>query len=131
MRFSILFQLLIFIMMVPLSIPLAALFGREQVVNDLIWLYLVIVPFSYGFQGVIMLLVSALNAMHRPLHAFMWSFYRLFLFTLPAAWLGSVMYGIQGLFIGVAVGNVLGGILGYLYAIKLRRENNAQPTSRS
>jgi Na+-driven multidrug efflux pump len=123
MRFSVVFQLLIFIMMVPLSIPLAALFGQEQAVNDLIWLYLVIVPLCYGFQGIIMLLVSALNAMHRPLNAFYWSFYRLFIFTLPAAWIGSWLSGIQGLFVGVAVGNIIGGILGYLYALRLRRES--------
>lgn len=121
MRFSILFQLLIFIMMVPLSIPLAALFGREESVNDLIWLYLVIVPVSYGFQGIIMLLVSSLNAMHLPLKAFYWSFMRLFIFTLPAAWLGSILYDIQGLFAGIAIGNIVGGILGYLYALQLRK----------
>ncbi|WP_375751689.1 MATE family efflux transporter [Vibrio sp. HN007] len=122
MRFSILFQLLIFIMMVPLSIPLAALFGKEQAVNDLIWLYLIIVPVSYGFQGIIMLLISCLNAMHKPLNAFYWSVLRLFVFTLPFAWIGSLIYDIQGLFIGIAAGNILGGVLGYLYALKLRRE---------
>jgi Na+-driven multidrug efflux pump len=121
MRFSIAFQLLIFIMMVPLSIPLAALFGREESVNELIWLYLVIVPFSYGFQGIVMLLVSSLNAMHQPFQAFYWSFMRLFFFTLPAAFIGSWWFGIQGLFGGIALGNVFGGILGYLYALRLRR----------
>lgn len=122
MRFSVLFQFLIFIMMVPLSIPLAALFGQEQSVNDLIWLYLVIVPFSYGFQGIVMLLVSSLNAMHQPFAAFGWSFMRLFIFTLPAAWVGSQFWGIQGLFFGIAIGNVAGGVLGYLYALRLRHQ---------
>ncbi|WED21638.1 MATE family efflux transporter [Vibrio sp. JC009] len=123
MRFSVLFQLLIFIMMVPLSIPLAALFGQEQEVNDLIWLYLVIVPVSYGFQGIIMLLISALNAMHKSLNAFYWSVLRLFVFTIPAAWIGSELYEVQGLFVGIAVGNIVGGGLGYFYALKLRVEN--------
>ncbi len=121
MRFSILFQLLIFVMMVPLSIPLAALFGREESVNHLIWLYLIIVPLSYGFQGVMMLLISCLNAMHQPLQAFCWSFMRLFLFTLPGAWIGSSLYGIEGLFIGITAGNIAGGVLGYLYAVKLKK----------
>jgi Na+-driven multidrug efflux pump len=122
MRFSLVFQFFIFIMMIPLSIPIAALFGREEAVNDLIWLYLIIVPFSYGFQGIIMLLVSSLNAMHQPLQAFYWSFMRLFIFTLPAAWIGSWLYGIQGLFAGVLIGNMVGGVCGYLYALRLRRE---------
>lgn len=121
MRFSILFQLGIFIMMVPLSIPIAKLFSQEQAVSDLLWHYLLVVPFSYGFQGVIMMLVSSLNALHEPLKAFQWSFMRLFIFTLPCAWLGSLWMGIEGLFIGIAVGNIVGGIWGYLYAIKLRK----------
>ncbi|EOG7788745.1 MATE family efflux transporter [Vibrio fluvialis] len=121
LRFSLIFQLLVFIMMVPLSIPLAALFSQEQSVRDLLWHYLLVVPFSYGFQGVVMMLVSALNALHLPLKAFQWSFMRLFLFTLPSAWLGSTLYGIEGLFIGIALGNVLGGLSGYLYALLLRR----------
>ncbi|EKO3386941.1 MATE family efflux transporter [Vibrio fluvialis] len=121
LRFSLIFQLLVFIMMVPLSIPLAALFSQEQAVRDLLWHYLLVVPFSYGFQGVVMMLVSALNALHLPLKAFQWSFMRLFLFTLPSVWLGSTLYGIEGLFIGIALGNVLGGLSGYLYALLLRR----------
>lgn len=121
LRFSLILQLLVFIMMVPLSIPLAALFSQEQAVRDLLWHYLLVVPFSYGFQGVVMMLVSALNALHLPLKAFQWSFMRLFLFTLPSAWLGSTLYGIEGLFIGIALGNVLGGLSGYLYALLLRR----------
>ncbi|ENY6168937.1 MATE family efflux transporter [Vibrio fluvialis] len=121
LRFSLIFQLLVFIMMVPLSIPLAALFSQEQAVRDLLWHYLLVVPLSYGFQGVVMMLVSALNALHLPLKAFQWSFMRLFLFTLPSAWLGSTLYGIEGLFVGIALGNVLGGLSGYLYALLLRR----------
>ncbi|WCP66871.1 MATE family efflux transporter [Vibrio tubiashii] len=123
MRFSMVFQAGIFIMMVPLSIPLAALFSQEQTVKDLLWHYLLVVPFSYGFQGVMMMLVSGLNALHEPLKAFQWSFMRLFLFTLPCAWLGGQLYDIEGLFIGIAVGNIIGGTSGYLYALKLRSQH--------
>ena len=128
MRFSLLFQFGIFIMMVPLSIPLAALFSQEQAVKDLLWHYLLVVPFSYGFQGIIMMLVSGLNALHEPLKAFQWSFMRLFIFTLPCAWIGSYLYDIEGLFIGIALGNILGGVLGYLYALRVRRQFLAEAT---
>ncbi|NOH56106.1 MATE family efflux transporter [Vibrio coralliilyticus] len=128
MRFSLLFQFGIFVMMVPLSIPLAALFSQEQEVKDLLWHYLLVVPFSYGFQGIIMMLVSGLNALHEPLKAFQWSFMRLFIFTLPCAWIGSYLYNIEGLFIGIALGNILGGVLGYLYALRVRRQFLAEVT---
>lgn len=121
-RFSIVFQFGIFIMMVPLSVPLAALFSQEQEVKNLLWHYLLVVPFSYGFQGIVMMLIAGLNALHQPLRAFQWSFMRLFFFTLPGAWIGSLIYDIEGLFIGIALGNIVGGVLGYLYAVKLRKE---------
>ncbi|EDP58242.1 MATE family efflux transporter [Vibrio sp. AND4] len=121
MRFAIFFQGFIFLMMVPLSIPLAALFSQEAAVKDLLWHYLLVVPFSYGFQGIVMMLVSGYNAMHKPLRAFQWSFMRLFVFTLPAAWIGSQLYRVEGLFIGIALGNILGGLVGYLFALRERR----------
>ncbi len=125
MRFAIVFQLIIFIMMVPLSIPLSALFSQEQSVRELLWHYLLVVPMSYGFQGVVMMLVSGLNALHQPLRAFQWSFMRLFVFTLPCAWLGNHFYGVEGLFVGIGTGNISGGILGYLYALRLRKQRCA------
>ncbi|ELS0754073.1 MATE family efflux transporter [Vibrio vulnificus] len=125
MRFSVLFQGLVFLMMVPLSIPLAALFSQEQAVRDLLWHYLLVVPISYGFLGIVMMLVSGLNAMHQPLNAFRWSLIRLFVFTLPAAYLGSWLYDIEGLFIGIAVGNILVGLCSYLYALKQRKQQLA------
>lgn len=69
-----------------------------------------------------MVLVSGLNALHRPMQAFTWSAMRLFIFTLPCAWAGSLIYGVEGLFIGLAIGNFAGGILGYFYAIKIRND---------
>ncbi|SHO57687.1 MATE family efflux transporter [Vibrio quintilis] len=127
-RFAIVFQLLIFIMMVPLSIPLSGMFSQETQVRELLWHYLLFVPFSYGFQGVLMMIVSALNALHRSVYAFSWSFLRLFIFTLPCAWIGSQIYQIEGLFLGIAAGNIIGGISGYFQALSLRKHyQTAQP----
>ena len=123
MRFSIVFQILIFMMMVPISVPLSHIFSQEQQVRELLWHYLLIVPISYGFQGIVMMLVSGLNSMHQPLKAFGWNFMRLFIFTLPGAWIGSWYYDIEGLFIGMAVGTTLGGISAYVYALKLKKQH--------
>ncbi|AUI87199.1 MATE family efflux transporter [Vibrio azureus] len=121
MRFIILFQAGIFLAMITLSGPVTTLFSQDVAVKGLLNHYLLAVPLSYGFQGIVMMLVSGLNAMHKPLRAFQWSFMRLFIFNLPSAWVGSQLYGIEGLFIGIAVGNVLGGVCAYLFVVRERR----------
>ena len=121
MRFAILFQLLIFIMMVPLSWPLSSLFSQDHAVQSQLWHYLVVVPASYGLQAVCMLLISALNALHRPLDALIWNVIRLFGLLLPAAWVGSHWWGTEGLFIGIALANIISGLAAYFYALKLRK----------
>lgn len=122
MRFAIVFQLIVFIMMVPISIPVSHLFSQEEGVKQLLWQYLIIVPVSYGFQGIVMMLISTMNAFHKPIQAFLWNFFRLFVCILPCASIGGHYYQIEGLFVGIAVGNIISGILGYLHALRLRRE---------
>lgn len=122
MRFSLIFQFILFILMVPLSIPISNLFSQDAQVQHLLWRYLLVVPFSYGCQGLVMLLVSSLNAMHLPLKAFGWNFARLFIFNLPFAWFGAYFYQVEGLFIGITIGNCLSGILAYAYTLRLRKQ---------
>ncbi|WP_318437660.1 MATE family efflux transporter [Photobacterium leiognathi] len=121
MRFAILFQLLIFIAMVPLSMPLASLFSQDTTVQAQLWHYLLVVPASYGLQAVCMLLISALNALHKTVNALIWNLLRLLGFMLPSAWIGSLYYGTEGLFIGIAFANIIGGLGAYLYARRLRK----------
>ncbi|SKA61482.1 MATE family efflux transporter [Enterovibrio nigricans] len=122
MRFSIVFQLMIFIAMVPLSLPIASMFSQETVVQNKLWHYLIVVPASYGMQGVMMMLVSALNAMKKPVTAFVMNLMRLFILLLPMAWLGSLFDGTEGMFIGIAVANTIAGIIAYAVAVSLRRQ---------
>jgi putative MATE family efflux protein len=121
MRFAIIFQTIIFLMIVPLSSYIASLFSQDGNVKTFLWQYLLCVPLSYGFQGVMMMLVSGLNALKKPINAFLWSCARLFIFMLPCALIGSFLHQVSGLFLGIAVANILGGITSYCYAIKLRR----------
>lgn len=120
-HFALGFQLLVFIMMVPLSLPLAALFAQEQAVQDLLWHYLLIVPLSYGLQGVVILVSAAFNALQRPFYAFLCNVVRLFGLILPCAWLGIYWQGTQGLFYALTLANSLAGLFAYILAYYLKR----------
>jgi Na+-driven multidrug efflux pump len=89
-------------------------------VADYLWLYLILVPVSYGFQGIMMMVVSTFNSLQQPLNALKWSLLRLFVFTLPLALLFSFIWGVEGLFVGLTMGNIAGGILAYEEAIRIR-----------
>ncbi|OEE69437.1 MATE family efflux transporter [Enterovibrio norvegicus FF-33] len=131
MRFSILFQLLIFIAMVPLSAPIASMFSQEPAVQNKLWHYLIVVPASYGMQGVMMMLVSALNAMKKPVLAFAINLMRLFVLLLPMAWIGSLLDNTEGMFIGIAAANGIAGMIAYGIALLLRRRTLATPVPTS
>ncbi|KZZ61763.1 hypothetical protein A3762_13960 [Oleiphilus sp. HI0125] len=87
-----------------------ALAGNEDIAS-LLALYIVIIPFSYAFLGICMVLVSAANAISRAMDGLKISFARLFICYLPCLFIGSVFGDLMGLMIGAAVGNVLAGII--------------------
>lgn len=97
---------------VALTAPwIAAIFTDEQSVQDIITMVLRILPASYAFQGMVVLSASSFNALHAPRNGLITSLLRFFVFYVPLALMGNQMGGIQGLFIGATIGNVLAGIV--------------------
>lgn len=82
--------------------------GGTEVIDRLV-LFLHIMPIGYGFRSMSMLASSSLNGINEPVHSAIVSGGRLMLVCIPLAWLGSQLWGLGGLFTGLAVGNVLGG----------------------
>ena len=81
-------------------------------------LFLQIIPISYAMYGISALVNSMFNALGKPLQASLVIILHLFVFVLPLAYLGSKVYGLKGIFIGIAVGNAVVGIIAYLMAQK-------------
>lgn len=116
MRFALLFQLAVYAF-IWLTAPLiAALFSDQPLVARLIVLYLHLVPIGYGFQGMVMLLASALNGVRASKVSFLFNGLRLFVFLLPGAWLGAKLGGEQGIYLGILVANLAAGGLAWGYA---------------
>ena len=68
--------------------------------------------------GIATLINSMFNALGKPLHASLVIILHLFVFVLPLAYLGSKVYGLKGIFIGIAVGNAVVGVIAYLMVKK-------------
>ncbi|HAG95755.1 MAG: MATE family efflux transporter [Pseudomonadales bacterium] len=88
----------------------ARVFSDEPATHSAIVWYLILVPISYGFQSLVILSCSTLNALQLPLFGTLISVIRLFLLTVPLAWLGSSQFGFTGLFGGIALANLIAGV---------------------
>jgi Na+-driven multidrug efflux pump len=114
-RFGILWGLVVWILLVAVRWPLAGSFNDDARVVELIAWFLVILPASYGMLAINLLITSALNALNRPLQSAAWAVARMFVLTVPMAWLASRWYGAYGVFYGAAVANVVAGVLTWLW----------------
>ncbi|GFD94966.1 MATE family efflux transporter [Alteromonas sp. KUL156] len=106
LKFVLVWQFAIFLLMWWLSSWIAVAFANEVEVSVLIQLFLMIVPLGYGMQGIIILTNSSLNAMHRPMTALLLSVIRLFVFFVPISIAGSFLFGLKGLFAGTVIANI-------------------------
>lgn len=116
MRFALLFQLGVYGLTWLLAPLIANLFSDHPQVVRLIILYLHLVPIGYGFQGMVMLLASALNGVRASSISFLFNGLRLFVFLLPGAWLGTELGGEQGVYLGILLANLAAGTLAWWYA---------------
>lgn len=121
-RFVLLWQVGIALLLMLGSGSLANLLAEDAAVAEHVRDYLLKVPLSYGGLGVCMLMVSVCNALGQPMRALLISALRLFACYLPALWLGARLGGLDGIFSAALAGNLAAGIVGWqLYRRGLRR----------
>ena len=114
MKFILIWQLAVYLIMMLLSSLIADTFAKEKEVATLIQQFLMIVPLGYGLQGIVILTNSSLNAMHKPMLALGLSVIRLFVFFVPISVAGSMLFGLNGLFWGTVVANIATACVSYL-----------------
>ncbi|WP_240615504.1 MATE family efflux transporter [Alteromonas facilis] len=114
-KFVMMWQLGVFAIMWVVSPWIAQIFTDDAYVAGLIQLFLMIVPLGYGLQGIIILTNSSFNAMHKPMAALILSVIRLFVFFVPLAFLGSLLYQLEGLFWGCVIANLLMAVVSYVW----------------
>lgn len=115
LRFIMLWQFVLYLLIWLLSPFIAGIFAQEQAVADLIQLFLSIVPLAYGLQGVTILTNSSFNAMHKPMAALLLSMLRLFVCYVPLAYLGSKLYQLEGMFYSAVIANLITAVVAYLW----------------
>ena len=128
MKFSLVWGGVVFTVLYLLSGIIAPIFNDDKAVIASVIFFLQIIPISYAMYGISALVNSTFNALGKPLQASLVIILHLFVFVLPLAYLGSKVYGLKGIFVGIAVGNAAVGIIAYLMVQKffLRIETDGQ-----
>lgn len=93
--------------------PIAGFFNDDQSIVDVTVTYLRIVPISYVTAAMVMIMNAAFNGIGNPLPAVVVSTLRMLILFLPLAWLGSQLFGLKGIFVALAVANILCGLGAY------------------
>ena len=110
LKFALLLHLGVYLLLVVAGPWLAAQFSADPAVQDVIRAFLWILPASYGAHGVVILVMVALNVLQRPRTALAITIIRLAILYVPLAYAGAHLGGLQGLFMGAALGNVLAAV---------------------
>ena len=101
--------------------PIAAIFTDDPQALEYLILYLWVVPIGIGFMSVFMSSAGALNAVNRPFLASGLGLLRALVLTVPLAALGSWLWGVMGILVGMTVANSLVGLAAWLATLDLRR----------
>ena len=101
---------------------IGSIFDDSTAVTDAARGYFVIIPLSYAPLAIGIVIATTFNALHLPWHAAGIVAVRFMVLSVPLAYLGSALFGLYGIFIAVAIANVVnGGFAWCLIAPRVKR----------
>jgi putative MATE family efflux protein len=122
LKFAVVFQIGVYVLLLFFSPFITSGFSDNPTVINVLNTYLLILPLSYSAHGVVILVMVSLNVLKRPRTALKITMIRLLALYIPLAYLGSLLWGITGLFIGAACGNVIAGLIAFRIIKNVCRE---------
>ncbi|MAX24572.1 MAG: MATE family efflux transporter [Phycisphaeraceae bacterium] len=128
--FAIGWGLLMYGVVVIFASPIARAFSDDPQVIQIIRVYLMITPVCLGMAGLWRIVSGAFNGLHQPMHSASLNIVALLVLTLPCVVIGSAMGGLNGLFAGMAVGNILAGVTAIVWAGLLHGKFERKHTSK-
>ena len=94
---------------------LASLFNNDPEVIQIARNYLWFVPISYAAAGIIFVASSTFNALGKPIPSMIMTISRMVVLYIPLAYLGSRLFGINGIFAAACIANLVVGIGAYVW----------------
>lgn len=119
LKFSMIWGAIIFILLLFFGLTIASAFTNDAIVIEITHKYFLIIGASYGFQGLVMLSTSSYNGINKPFPSTLFSIVRMLILYVPLAWIGSKLFGINGVFWASLIANVIVGIASYKYLFSM------------
>jgi Na+-driven multidrug efflux pump len=91
---------------------IVGLFSDVEDVRQIAGLFFLIVPLAYGAHGIFFVITSTFNAAGKPVRATAITFIKTPVLSVGLALTGASLWGIPGIFLGIAAAYVLAAVLG-------------------
>ncbi|MCF7668468.1 MAG: MATE family efflux transporter [Verrucomicrobia bacterium] len=111
--FAMCWGMMLFVVSQLWSEQVAGVFSDNETVVGLTAKYLVIVSFSYGFHGVLMIGINILNGINRPLPSALLMGLRMFGLYVPFAYVAALYGSLIGIFWSAFAANIVSGVVTY------------------
>lgn len=99
------------VLLIVFAAPIAGLFSSNLAVIEKTTSYFYIVPITIFAYGFVFVSSSGLNALGRPIYGLAYTVIRSLLFYVGFVYVGVQLDGLRGAFFGIAVANVLSGLI--------------------
>jgi putative MATE family efflux protein len=106
-------------------------FSDDEAVIALAAFYLLVVPISYGCMGIINISSGSLNSLARPLPAMIIGASKSMVIQIPCAYIGSTLFGIKGVFLGIATSTFIVATIAFVLARRTLKSEMLRHLSRA
>ncbi len=106
-RFAFVWGIFMFLSIFFFKEEIAMIFSKESAVIDYIVFYLIAMTVAYPFIGICIMCSNVLNGLHKTFLAGILNLLRTIVFMIPAVILGSIAGGVEGIFISMALINII------------------------
>lgn len=120
-KFIIVFQVIVYTIVLISAQPLAALFSSDPDVIQVTIQFLTVLGISYGFEGIILLTNTAFNTVNYPIKATCLMVVRLFGLMIPLAILLSTYFQAFGVIIAMVIANGACGLIALWWSSRIFR----------
>lgn len=117
-KICLIWSLLMAVVLALAARPLLSVFSNDAALIEMAVPYFYIVPITVFAYGFVFVTAAGFNALGRPKYGLIFTFIRSLVLYAPLVALGTWTYGLMGAFIGIAVANLLSGLVARYWALK-------------